>query len=311
MSLADLSRRVRVLGDPLRIRILSLLASEELAVSELVRILNSGQSRVSSHLAKLAEEELVFSRREGRFLLYRARLGEDAAEDGWPAMARAVLEGFRSTSEATQDRDRLAHALKERDTGSPPDSMGKHYLPGRTWEGMSKALLQLLVPRRIADFGIGRGDLTLMLAEKAQTVIAVDLDAQRLAAAKGRAEALGLAHKISFREGDLQDPPIAIDEVDCWWLSQVLHLVAQPELAIAAAFEKLERGGTIIILDLLDHQETWVQERLGHRHLGFSQVALRGLLESAGFVDVDVRRAARDRKPPHFVSVLASGRKPS
>ncbi len=61
----------RGLGDPTRVRILTLLAERERTVAELVIELGSLQGRVSSHLACLRWCGMVESRREGRSAYYR------------------------------------------------------------------------------------------------------------------------------------------------------------------------------------------------------------------------------------------------
>jgi DNA-binding transcriptional ArsR family regulator len=61
----------RGLGDPTRLRILTLLAEREYSVSELVSELGSLQGRVSSHLACLRWCGMVESRRQGRSSYYR------------------------------------------------------------------------------------------------------------------------------------------------------------------------------------------------------------------------------------------------
>jgi DNA-binding transcriptional ArsR family regulator len=61
----------RGLGDPTRVRILTLLAERERTVGELVIELGSLQGRVSSHLACLRWCGMVESRREGRSAYYR------------------------------------------------------------------------------------------------------------------------------------------------------------------------------------------------------------------------------------------------
>ncbi|MAG58604.1 MAG: hypothetical protein CMJ83_20130 [Planctomycetes bacterium] len=301
-----LIRRLRALADPMRLRILHLLGLEEVTVTELTRILNCGQSRVSGHLGRLAEEGLVVIRREGRFQYYSR--SEDAALAD-PALA-ALLTQAAATEAAEVDGDALREAVAARPTGPPPGSLGRDYLPGRTWEGFARALLAMRGARRIADLGIGRGDITLLLAEGAEHLIAVDDDADTLAEARRRAEDAGLQDRISFRSGDVANPPIEVGEVDLWLLSQVLHLLGDPGSALSAAHARLPSGGRVIVLDLLAHQEAWVQSRLGHHQTGFTESALRALLSDAGFQDVNVRRAARDRKPPHFVTLLATGTRP-
>jgi DNA-binding transcriptional ArsR family regulator len=306
MALDALTRRLRTLADPLRLRVLHILGQGELTVTELTQVLNCGQPRASSHLARLLEEGLVATRREGRYLFYA--LVPQGDGDAWAA---SLLLRAGATKEALVDAEALRGVLARRAGSLPPDTLGRDYLPGRTWEGFARAVLQMLPPRRIADLGIGAGDISLLLARRAERVIGVDHDPRALADLAARAEALGLADRLVLREGDLVDPPIEPHEVDVWLLSQVLHLVAEPARALRAAASRLEPGGTVVVLDLLAHTESWVQARLGHQHMGFTEKDLNRLLEDAGFQDIRIERAARDRKPPHFVSLLAVGRNPT
>ena len=64
MDARTVIRVLKTLAEPVRLRILHLLANHELAVTELTEILNLGQSRVSGHLAKLADDGFVTTRRE-------------------------------------------------------------------------------------------------------------------------------------------------------------------------------------------------------------------------------------------------------
>ena len=72
-------KMLRLIADPTRIRILSLLASEELSVAELQEILAMGQSRISSQLAQLKRAGLVEDRRSGKNIIYALKKsGEDS-----------------------------------------------------------------------------------------------------------------------------------------------------------------------------------------------------------------------------------------
>ncbi|RZJ90335.1 MAG: ArsR family transcriptional regulator, partial [Brevundimonas sp.] len=50
---------LRAVGEPTRLRVLGLLAVEELSVMELSRILDQSQPRVSRHLKLLADAGLI------------------------------------------------------------------------------------------------------------------------------------------------------------------------------------------------------------------------------------------------------------
>ena len=305
MELAHVSRRLRILSDPIRLRILLLLQKQELTVTELVSILNCSQPRVSGHLARLGDDGLLEDRREGRFTFYSCRAPVDDVQEG--GLLSALLNQTRQTTEAANDREAMGEVLASRPRHPLPGMLGRDYLPGRTWEGFATGLLAMLPPLRIADMGIGSGEITLLLAERAQQVIAVDPDPGRLEAASQRADRAGIGARIDFRQGDLSAPPIEAGEVDVFLFSQVLREEQDPGLSLQAARDRLAPGGRVVVLDLHAHGETWVTERLGHRHLGFSEAGMRRLLTEAGFEDVEVRRAGRDRKAPHFVSLLGRG----
>ena len=64
---------VKVLGNPVRMRILRLLldAEQELCVCEIVDVLEENQFNVSRHLRKLEEAGLVVSSKKGKWVMYR------------------------------------------------------------------------------------------------------------------------------------------------------------------------------------------------------------------------------------------------
>ena len=68
------------------------------------------------------------------------------------------------------------------------------------------------------------------------------------------------------------------------------------------------KGMKRLVLDLRDHQETWVQQKLGDRWLGFGEGTLRDLLTGAGFRDVVVNIGARRAGDP-FTVIVARGEK--
>ena len=58
----------------------------------------------------------------------------------------------------------------------------------------------------------------------------------------------------------------------------------------------------MLVLDLREHDEDWVRDRLGDRWLGFSEEKLRALLADAGLTDVKVTVGARRTGDPFTVS---------
>lgn|SRR5581483_2321276 len=71
-ELAELvARRFRVLGEPMRIRLLDRLRDGEASVGELSEALSASQQNVSKHLAVLADAGMLARRKEGNHVYYR------------------------------------------------------------------------------------------------------------------------------------------------------------------------------------------------------------------------------------------------
>lgn len=64
---------IRVLGDPLRLRIVTLLARETLCTTHLVEETGARQTNLSNHLKVLREAGVVETEPCGRFIYYRLK----------------------------------------------------------------------------------------------------------------------------------------------------------------------------------------------------------------------------------------------
>jgi len=303
------SRLLKALGDETRLRILNLLHEEELSGTDLMEILNMGQSRISTHLALLREVGLVTDRRAGRRSYFS--IAAEATTELW---ARIRGENERTPEfeadlaglEALRARRREAsRAYFDRVAAS----FGDQLLPGRTWEGLTRAILQLAPRVRYADLGIGDGMLTLMLAEVAESVTAIDISPEMLNHLAARAKAKGIDN-VEPVEGDIEDLPLPDECHDVVVASQALHHATSPLQCLREAWRILVPGGRILVIDLLAHNEEWVREKLQHTILGFTESSLEELLREAGFVEARVSRAARDPQPPHFMTLVAIARRP-
>ena len=66
-----IARRFRVIGEPMRIRLLDQLRESEASVNELSEALGASQQNVSKHLAVLAEVGILGRRKAGTHVYYR------------------------------------------------------------------------------------------------------------------------------------------------------------------------------------------------------------------------------------------------
>ncbi len=302
------SKALRLLGDEGRIRLLRLLEREELSVAELQEILGMGQSRISMQLSQLKAAGLVTVRRAGQKSLYQLSESE-------PIMTELLRRSAAEISEASQDDEALRLILKKRKDklrGYFDDlagRFGRNYLPGRSWKGLSEMLLRLLPPLVIADLGAGEGTLALLLAQRAERVIAVDSSLKMVEYGAGVAERHGVKN-LEYRLGDLEELPLAAGEADVALLHQSLHHALHPSKAIEEAARILKPGGRIVVLDLLKHNFDEARDLYAHVWLGFSQVELNNLLRAAEFERIDVSVVHREEEAPFFETVMAIGQKP-
>ena len=288
--------RFRLLGDDVRLRLLRLVRRERLNVGELTAILGIAQSGISRHLKLLKEAGFVEEERDRGFAYFRAAKAPE-------------LELLRDDV-PRDDRVRLEEVLRHRqEEFREKGTEERQLVPGRSWSAWARALGHLLPPLTVADFGCGEGYLAVETSRWAKKVFAIDRSRKMLAKAEALAKRKE-AGNIAFKRGEIERVPLTDGSVDVVLLSQALHHAEKPERALLEARRVLVPGGTVLILDLCEHEETWVRERLGDVWLGFPEPALRKMIRDAGFERVKSEIGARRRGDP-FKVIVASGRKPS
>jgi len=306
-----MSNRVRLLAalaDPTRLRILAALREHELSVAELQEVLGVGQSRISNHLSQLKSVGLLRDRREGQKAYYRR--GELAREVWTLADGAAAELGTRARDEAAL-RMVLDQRLEKskRYFDAVAGRLGKKYCPGRSWEAVGRLLLSL-APRQVyADLGAGEGLISQLLAARAKKVIALDHSPKMVEVGRELAKRSGLKN-LEYRQGDLENPPIRPGSVDVAILSQALHHAVKPPRALEAAEKILRPGGTILILDLVEHSFEAARELYADVWLGFAPAELARMMREAGFEGVSVEVVSKEREGPGFQTLLAVGNKP-
>jgi ArsR family transcriptional regulator len=299
----EASALYRLLGDEARLRLLRVLRSERLNVTELTGILGLAQSGVSRHLGLLKDAGYTYY-----------RIAERLA-DAQPALWTTLEEQFAaSDGDAVTKADdaRLQEVLRLRKenfethgTGDSPDA--RQLVPGRSWAAWSRALGMLMPPLVVADLGCGEGYLTIEAARWAARVIAVD----RSEVVLERARALGRRRRVAnvvWRRGELEKLPIKDAAVDVALLSQALHHAHDPARAVAEAARIAAPGGRVLILDLKEHREEWVRAKLGDRTLGFNDGELKRMMTAGGLHDVKVGIGASKPGDP-FTVLIASATK--
>lgn len=70
-ALEMIASRFKLLADPMRLRILHTLGTNEMTVGELVEVTSGGQANISKHLGFLLEAGIVSRRKEGLNAFYK------------------------------------------------------------------------------------------------------------------------------------------------------------------------------------------------------------------------------------------------
>jgi len=286
VNMPSIVKTLRVVADPNRLRILLLLRGEELSVAELQEILVMGQSTISTHLSQLKQAGLVEDRRTGKSSLYRL-----SPPNGTPV-------------------DQILARAKNELPDSVAGRLGKDYVPGKSWKSMAEALLRLMPPMIIADLGAGEGAFSLLLAQRAKKVIAVDTSAKMIEVARDQALRHGVEN-VEYRLGDMEELPIDNAAVDLVFFSQSLHHALHPERAVEEAARILVPGGRIVILDLMKHRFEEARELYADEWLGFSETELESMLEKASFKEIQTSVVHKEPETPQFQTLLAVANKPT
>ena len=106
----DLDALFKGFADPIRIRILNLLAAGELCVCDIVDILGLPQPTVSRHLGYLKRMGLVTSAREWKFAHYRLAEPENVVHQNLIACVRSCFVGVPSLDDERRQAERRAAA---------------------------------------------------------------------------------------------------------------------------------------------------------------------------------------------------------
>ncbi|MGA9341154.1 MAG: metalloregulator ArsR/SmtB family transcription factor [Rhodanobacteraceae bacterium] len=305
MDLVATSSLLRLLSDPTRVRLLALLEREELTVAELSAVLRLAQPRVSTHLAKLKDAGLVRDRRAGVSAYYRFNADIDARES---ALLRALKDNVEDAV-LGQDEQRLPSVLAQRAStegwaDTVAGDMERHYSPGRTWEALARAMMQLVDTGDVLDIASGDGVLAELLAPRARTIVCVDRSERVVTAARERLKSFA---NVEVRLGDMHALDFPSRQFDLVLMMHALTYSEHPAKAITEAARVLRPGGRLLAATLGEHAHKRAVDPFDHCNLGFRPARLAAFARKAGLDVLACERLTRERKPPQFdvVSLLA------
>ncbi len=297
------------LSDMARLRTLRMLEQEEFSVGELARALQLPQSTVSRHLKNLLDGGWIAKRSEGTASLYR--LARETISPDAQELWSLTKKQLDSSLTIQEDDARLVEVLAQRRI----DSKSFFGRVGSEWDQLRRelfgeqftleALLSLLGSDKIvADLGCGTGNAAEFLAPHVKKIIAVDREPAMLKAAKKR---LSGFKNIEFRQGEMDNLPLADESVDVALVLLVLHHIPEPEAVVIEISRALASGGLLMILDMTAHDRESYRHTMGHLHLGFLEKEIKSWARNAGLGNVRflrLRPATEVKGPGLFAATM-------
>lgn len=287
---SSLTDRLTALSDMLRLRMLRLLESHELAVGEVAKVFQLPQSTVSRHLTTLAKAGWLVKRQLRTATFYSLMLDdlEKESRDVWVVVRSQIGQ----TPETEEDDRRLEGVLADRRM----DSVSFFGRVGGEWDAIRGelfgerltvlGLMSLVDPAwTVADIGCGTGNAAEVLADCVEHVIAVDQSETMLEAARLRIGPSPRA-RVTFERGSVESLPMEDGSVDAACCLLVMHHVDEP----AAAMREIARtlrcdrgGGVALVVDMTRHDRHEYRRDMGHKHLGFDDEQIVEMFTAAGF----------------------------
>jgi ArsR family transcriptional regulator len=311
----DVIEALRATGEPTRLRILALLANEELAVMELSQILDQSQPRVSRHLKLLSDAGLIERFPDGAWVFYRV-----AADPVLRHFVDQVLDMIESTDLGMQrDAERLDAVRGERSS----DAQSYFERNAARWDevrslyvseaNVEAAILSAAGPGpfdRMIDLGTGAGRMLALLGPRAKDAIGLDLSQQMLNVARLHVTEAGL-QGVELRHGDIFATRLPDRSADLVVVHQVLHYLSDPASAVIEAARLVAPGGRLLIIDFAPHALEFLREAHQHRRLGFSDEEMGRWMAEAGLLAPDLTTLPSASSEGLTVKIWAAKRAPA
>ncbi|MDP8100773.1 class I SAM-dependent methyltransferase [Phocoenobacter atlanticus] len=132
----------------------------------------------------------------------------------------------------------------------------QHYIAGEeTISQIIAKLSQLKELGNVVEFGCGTGHYTKMLATNCNTILATDISEQMIEIAKTN---LIEFDNISVQQTNCYSTNLAESSYDTVFMANLIHVVSQPEKALAEAYRLLKPNGKLIIVSYTTDGMTYI-----------------------------------------------------
>lgn len=102
-----LDQLFRAMADPTRLRLINLMAEQEICVCYFIEVIGAPQPKISRHLAYLRRAGIVAARRDGKWMHYRLTVPQDSHA---ASILKSTIEALKRDKNMQRDCDRLDRA---------------------------------------------------------------------------------------------------------------------------------------------------------------------------------------------------------
>ncbi len=289
---------LRAAGESTRLRILAALKESELTVSELTRILDQSQPRVSRHLKLMCDSGLLERYQEGAWVFHRV-----SDREGVRDITRGLMALIDLSDPALERDQKKLREIREEKTRLAARYFSEH---AADWDSLrARMVSDEAIERRLLewageepidlflDLGTGTGRILEIFAPRVRRGVGFDLSREMLSIARSKLENAGITN-CTVRRGDIYSIDLPDNSADVITIHQVLHYCDNPERAIAESARLLCPGGRLLLVDFLPHNLEFLRETHAHQRLGFSPDTIRQWSERHGLGVVHHEALARD-----------------
>jgi len=284
-SIDNLTAILKLLADQTRLRILAILDGTELTVKEMTEILQVGQSTLSTQLGQLKDAGLLAARKQGQFVFYRIPNTDQGQNN--QELCTMILHELPKAEWYERDRRQVFEILERRREASisyfNTQKSQNQSSPGQTMQSLILGLVQLIHDQDIVDLGCGIGRLAAQLAQSGNRVTGIDNSPEQISVAQNLNRSVMQHHHLIFQCAPMEQSGLPAASYDSIIISQALHHAAKPQDVLVEASRLLRPKGRLLVIDLVRHEQDWIQDKFADFWLGFDTEELAGWLRIAGF----------------------------
>jgi ubiquinone/menaquinone biosynthesis C-methylase UbiE len=136
----------------------------------------------------------------------------------------------------------------------------------------------------VADVGTGTGFVAAGIAPRVRRVIGIDNATAMLKVAHKNLQALGVSN-VDLVVGDAARLPLEDGSVDAAFANMVLHHAEDPAAMLREMARVARPGGTVAIVDEVEHSYEWMRSEHADVWLGFGEGQMQRLFGTAGLLE--------------------------